>query len=204
MNRIGSTLGFVTALALALSTGGAAADAEDDAALAAVRAQIQREPRASEVLRAALVYHRVHPEALDALRSNAHLRGLLPVLSGFGSWSDSGNASASAQTITTPQNVISNSAAQGYTLTLGASWDFREVLFNPAEVQVYGLVGIEQDLSMQVARTYFERRSLELRLALRPPTDPLGRALMEMRVEECTAVLDGLTGGYFTRSQTDR
>jgi hypothetical protein len=177
------------------------ADPEDDAALAAVRAQIRREPRVGDVLHASLVYHRLNPGALDALRANSRLRGLVPVLSGFGSWSNSGNASASAQTITSPQNTVSNSAGEGFTLTAGGSWDLREVVFNPGEVQVYGLVGIEQDISLEVARNYFQRRALELRLALRPPADPLNRVLMETRVEEYSAVLDALSGGYFTRAQ---
>jgi outer membrane protein TolC len=200
MKRTFQFLGLIAATALVVAP--AHADSADDAALAALRAQTQREPPVADVLRAALVYHRVHPEALDALRSNSHLRAFLPVLSGFGSWTDSGNASASAVSITNPTNTVANSAGQGYTLTLGGSWDFREVVFNPAEVQVYGLVGIEQDVSLEVTRTYFQRRALEIRLALRPPTDPLGRALMEMRVEEYGAVLDGLTGGFFTRAQT--
>jgi hypothetical protein len=178
----------------------AQADPSDEPALAAFRAQVAHEPSAGAVVRVALAYQRVDPAALDRLRASSHTRALLPVVSGFGSLTNSGNASASAQTITTPQDTVANSAGQAYTLTLGGSWDLREIVFNPAEVQVYGLVGIAQDISLEVTRAYFQRRILELKLALRPPADIVTRALMELRIAEYGATLDVLTGGWFTRS----
>ena len=88
--------------------------------------------------------------------------------------------------------------------TVGAIWDFRQLIFNPAEVQVYGLVGVQRDVMLEVVRTFFLRRQLVLRLALRPPQEPLARASLELRIDEFTGILDVLTGAWFSQEAERR
>jgi hypothetical protein len=106
-----------------------------------------------------------------------------------------------SQMITNPMNINENTDTRTNSVTVGGVWDLRELAFNPSEVQVYGLVGIQRDLILEVTRTYFLRRQLLVRLALRPPADQLARATLDLRVEEYTAILDALTGGWFSRAQ---
>src|SRR5262249_21130935 len=121
-----------------------------DAADEYVRQLIRREPRAHEVIDVALRHYRVHVSEIDALRSSSRYRALLPVFSTIGTLNRSGTASASSQTISNPTDTISNQAFNGYAISLGMSWDLRELMFNPSELQAYGLVGIEQDILLEV------------------------------------------------------
>jgi len=54
---------------------------------------------------------------------------------------------------------------------------------------------LRQDILDQVTRLYFERRRIQSELVSNKDSD-FDR---EMRVEELTALIDGLTGGEFSR-----
>lgn len=194
-----------TRLAAALVVSAAAlsvapsARAEGPDALSRLRETLKREPKAPDVVKMALDHYRVSPEEMDALRSSAHTRAWMPVLSGFAGYNAVGTASAQSQTITNPQNVTINGAQNVTVLTGGLAWDFRELIFNPAEVQTYAVVPMQRDIMLEVVRTYYLRRQLQIRLALKPPSDPLALATLELRVDEYTSILNSITGGAFGR-----
>jgi hypothetical protein len=73
-------------------------------------------------------------------------------------------------------------------------------VFNPAEVQVYGVIGIQRDLALEVTRTYYLRKQLVLLRKTKPPEDPVSAATLDLRIDEYTALLDALTGGWFSRA----
>ena len=86
-----------------------------------------------------------------------------------------------------------------HALSVGAVWDFRELVFNPAEVQVFGLIGVQRDIMLEATRTYYLRKQLVLRKLYKPPEDPMALAALDMRIDEFTALLDVLTGGWFSQ-----
>ncbi|MCB9645924.1 MAG: hypothetical protein H6730_04900 [Deltaproteobacteria bacterium] len=86
-----------------------------------------------------------------------------------------------------------------HALSVGAVWDFRELVFNPAEVQVFGLIGVQRDIMLEATRTYYLRKQLVLRKVYKPPEDPMALAALDMRIDEFTALLDVLTGGWFSQ-----
>jgi hypothetical protein len=177
---------------------GTPALAQEPEGEAAYRAHVKREPRVMDCVRVALRHFRVHPETLDSLRASARARALLPILTGGYRLDDARGVSAQAVTITNPTLTDANTANRVHSISAGAVWDLRELAFNPAQVQVYGLVGIQQDVMLEVVRTYYLRRQLQVRLFLKPPQDPLARATLELRVEEYAAMLDAMTGGFFS------
>ena len=180
-------------LALAVPAG---ALAQGDS-VAAARQRLSHEPTVAETTRQALRYFRVDPDAFDGLRRAARTRALLPLLAGGYRFDDDQFARAQNQA-PTPLDVNESTQTQVHSATVGAVWDLRELVFNPAEVQVYGLIGVQRDLMLEVTRTYYLRRQLMLRLMLRAPEDPLARAALELRIEEFTSILDVLTDGWFS------
>jgi hypothetical protein len=44
------------------------------------------------------------------------------------------------------------------------------------------------------------RRQLQIRLALKPPQDMVIRVMLDLRVAEYSAILDGMTGGWFSQA----
>jgi hypothetical protein len=168
------------------------------------RAQLANEPSVSETVDEALRYFRVDPDSFDGLRTSARTRALLPLLAGGFRFDDADLARAQEQMITTPFTQEEEANTRVYTFSVGGVWDLRELVFNSAEVQVYGLIGVQRDIMLESIRTYYLRRQLLLRLMLRPPEDPLAYAALEMRVDEFTAILDVLTGRWFSTETTRR
>ena len=199
-NRTLTTLALAALLASTSSV--AAAQAREQVRQA--RQAFAHEPEVAETAREALEYFRVHPEALDGLRSSARARALLPVIAGGYQYGQSRDQLFYDQQITSPQTRDQNAAGTSHRVTAGALWDLRQLGFNPAEVEVYGLVSVQRDLMLEITRTYFLRRQLQLRLALRPPEDPLAYAALELRVSEFTAILDVLTCGWFSETAEER
>jgi hypothetical protein len=100
--------------------------------------------------------------------------------------------------------MAGTSSTVGYTVSMGLSWDLRETVFNPSELQAYALVGIQQDLIQEIVRTYFMRRQMQIRMALRPPSDPVTRAILDLRIAQYGAILDAETGGWFSRASAPK
>ncbi len=171
--------------------------------MAEMRSSWANEPSAAEVVQAALRHFRVERSDLDGLRRDARLRALLPTFGGDYTYHDNRYASFEAQN-PTPLNIDQNSNSLVNGVTARVQWDPRELVFNGDQVNVYGLVGVQRDLMLEVLRAYFARRQLVLTVALRPPEDPIALVSLSLRIEEFTAVLDMLTGGWFTDTANER
>lgn len=188
-------------LALGLALLGLALPGTSSAQEDMTRAQalFAREPTAAEVVDTALHYFRVNPEVLDETRRSAHLRGLLPILSA-GYQADDDNFTRFQEQIVNPERTYEDTDALGSSVSVGAVWDLGQLVFNPAEVQVYGLIGVQRDIMLEATRTYYLRRQLLLRRLYRPPTEPMARAALDLRIEEFTSLIDVLTGGWFSKN----
>jgi hypothetical protein len=197
------TMGLLAGwLLLGLAPTARAQTAED---IERARAQVALEPPVRDIVRAALRYFRVTPEAVDRLRSSARARGFLPLFAGGYRYDDlSGARNIDQSEGTVVFKNQENSGQQLHSFTLGAVWDFRELMMNPAEIQAYGLVGVQRDVMLEVSRVFYLRRQIVLKLLLRPSDDPVVNMANEVRVEELTAILDVLTDGWFTREHSRR
>ena len=200
--KVAVAVGWGAALLLGVSTRAVAEEKKGPppTAAASVAATLAKEPPVAEVVAEALRYFRLHPEAVDAVRSAAHTRALLPLVAGGFRYDDDKFVRFEEQSPTPVQNN-ENTNRHTNSYSVGAVWDLRELVFNPAEVQVYGLVGIQRDLMLEVTRTYFLRKQLLLLRTQKPPEDAVTAATLDLRVEEYTAVLDVLTGGWFSRAR---
>ncbi len=166
--------------------------------------RLNYEPAVSETMQAALRYFRVDPGNFDRLRKTANLRALLPTLAA-GYRLDSTNADLSRTVVGDGTSLTAEgTGTRVHTLSVGAVWDLRELVFNPAEVQVYGLIGVQRDLMLETTRIYYLRKQLFVRFLNSPPRDPLAREALMLRVDEFTALLDVLTGGWFSKTTDKR
>ncbi len=181
-----------------------AAHAQGSEDVESARAKLRHEPTVAETVRVSLEYFRVHPDAFDDLRRKAKTRGWLPLLAAGYLYDDENFNRDETRTMSEPFIADESRGTRSHGVSIGGVWDLRELLFNASEVQVYGLIGVQRDLMLEAVRTYYLRRQLLLRLLLRPPEDPLAYAALEMRVDEFTAILDVLSGGWFSEESKRR
>lgn len=190
MRRMMRSTGAILALALASASAGEARAQPPGGA---------REPPVSAVVAEALRYFRVNPEAVDSVRSSSRWRALMPLVAGGFRYDDDKFARNEVQA---PSPLTSDESTNRRinSFSVGAVWDLREAVFNPAEVQAYGLIGIQRDIMLEVTRNYYLRRQLMLLRTQKPPEDPVTLATLDLRIEEFTALLDVYTGGWFSRA----
>jgi photosystem II stability/assembly factor-like uncharacterized protein len=153
-----------------------------------------KEPSIRQVQEAALRYAQViHPDKIKTLRRNAKLKALLPDISV--------DYDKTVSVSTNPNYKESVVGPRDWSLSF--SWDVGDLVFSE-QVRLIDsntrlLVQLRDDILDEVNRLYYERRRLQTELILTPPQtqeEKLGRIL---RLEELTADIDALTGGYFSR-----
>jgi len=157
------------------------------------------EPTVSEIREAAIRYAEVAPEKIAWWRRRAQLSAALPHVSvtagtdltDFRHW-DSG---------TNPDSLLRGERDLDWSTAL--TWDLGDLIWNDIQTSIDVrsklMVQLRNDIVDEVTRTYYERRRLQVTLLTTPPKDPQEILDKELRIQELTALIDGLTGGYFSK-----
>lgn len=163
------------------------------------------EPSVREVQQQAIAYMRVHPEEVDSWRLRARTNALAPRLTTTGQ----GILNDDTRTVEKPGDptIVSQDNDQSGRLTVGATWDLNRLIFEPAEMAVaresVRIANLRDRVLDEVTRRYFERRRLQVDLELSPPKDLADRVKKELRLQELTADIDAVTGGWFSEKLKD-
>ncbi|MEK6715552.1 MAG: hypothetical protein AABY43_05870 [Candidatus Omnitrophota bacterium] len=150
------------------------------------------EPTINQVQAAAIKYAEViDPKRIENLRRGARLKALMPDFD------------------LDYDKTIYGSTSQQFVYvgpqdwSLGFSWDLGDLVWSDQQrlidSQVRLMVELRDDIISEVTRLYFERRKLQAELFLSPPQEPKAILEKELRLDELTAYIDGLTGGYLSR-----
>ena len=158
------------------------------------------EPRIDQVQEAAIRYAEVYPEKIKRWRQHAALRAILPDVRLGVDRGRSLNAHYDEGTFPHFQVVDTQDHDSGADLSI--TWELGDLIWNPdqtsIDVRSKLMVELRQDLIEAVTRTYFERRRLQVNVLTHPALDPQAQLEQELKLQELTAMLDGLTGGYFS------
>ncbi len=160
------------------------------------------EPTVREIQEAAINYAEVHPDKIARWRRAVKRKALFPKLS-FGidkSKSDT-------------YEIYTSSSNQYYTLgpddetegwDINLSWDLGNLIWNSSQTTIdirsKLMVQLRDDILDEVTRYYFERRKLQIELLEAPPEDVRARTRKDLRLQELTANIDALTGGYLSEN----
>jgi hypothetical protein len=192
----------VTILAMVLLTGVVASAQDRSEALR----RLKKEPSCPDVQKAALAYFNINKERVESLRRGAAYKGLMPIFELSGGFAQSRLDEDTTDNIWYPGNVWLEKGAGGYSWDARAklAWNLPLLVFNAEELDVASLAGLVQSILKEVTRLYYMRRRLQMDLVLNPPADEGTRLTKELRLEELTALLDAMTGGFFERELRKR
>jgi hypothetical protein len=160
------------------------------------------EPTEREVQQQAVEYLRAHPDMIDSWRTRARVNALAPRVT----TTAQGTLDDDLRTVTNldaaAAEIESKTDSATGRLTVGATWDLDRLIFEPQEMAVAreaARTATLRDRALsEVTRRYYDRRRLQVDLELAPPTDLGDRVKKELRLQELTADLDALTGGWFS------
>ncbi len=158
------------------------------------------EPSVREVQLQAIEYMRVNPQEVDSWRLRARTNALAPRLQTTGQ----GTINDDRRTVEKPGDptIISLDNDQSGRLQIRATWDLNRLIFEPQEMAVaresVRIANLRDKVLDEVTRRYFERRRIQVDLELSPPKDLSDRIKKELRLQELTADIDAVTGGWFS------
>lgn len=171
----------------------------DDPHVKKLLAKFEGEPTIQEVQRVAITYAEVHKEKIDEWRAAAKQKAILPTLSvntgryltDYYHW-DSG---------TNPDTFQKGKDTLDWDVTV--SWDLGNLIWNDDQTSIDTrsrlMVQLRDDVLNEVTRLYFERRRLQVELISSPPKEAKTKLEKILRLQELTAGIDALTGGYLSK-----
>jgi hypothetical protein len=163
----------------------------------------QDEPKISEIQQVAIRYAQVEPEKILEWRQAAAKKAWLPQLS-VGVDRDTGDLwhwETGSSTKSGDDLLVPGKETIGWDVRL--SWDLGELVWNNDQTSIDTrsrlMVQLREDILDEVTKIYFERLRVKMELDSLSIEERKKRLEKELRLEELTAYLDGLTGGYFSR-----
>jgi len=164
-------------------------------------ARLSHEPSLDELKRAALSYLDADPKTARRWRKSPNRAALLPTVK-FTYDHDFERDEALDRYQDDPDRWGADTD-RDIGFQVSAQWELDELVFNSDEVRVWGALADraarrESVLTVLVGY-YFERRRLQLKQRLAPPTAIEAQWELSLRITELTASIDSLTGGALTR-----
>lgn len=174
--------------------------------------RFESEPSVYAVQAAAIRYAEVNPEKILAWRTAAARKAWLPTFSVTTHADRTNNIDIDRGGTGDPDKFIIGPQDRSTYWTAGVNWDLGELIWNNDQTSIDSrsrlMVQLRNDILSEVTHLYYERRRLQADLALSPPADPKTQVDKSLTLEELTAQLDALTGGYFSaalkKNQVDR
>ena len=159
------------------------------------------EPSYKEVQDKAVEYAEVHPHKIASWRRAAMAQALLPKFAFSIDRDSSKNLHWDAGANPDTWVIGPEEEDTGWDIT--CSWDFSELIWNDdqtnIDVRSRLMVQLRDDVLDEVTHLYFERRKLQIELAQSPPQNAARYLEKEVRLQELTAGIDAMTGGWFSR-----
>jgi len=146
-----------------------------------------------KIQQAAIQYAQVvDPEHINAHRRLSRLKAILPDFSlEYDKTISSYNNSQFTRFSVGPQDW-----------SLSLKWNLGDLIWSEQQrlidSQVRLMVKLRQDILDEVTRLYFERRRLQLEFVSCPELETKEKQDKKLKIQELTALLDGLTGGYLS------
>jgi photosystem II stability/assembly factor-like uncharacterized protein len=153
------------------------------------------EPAIQELQKVAIDYAEVAPEKIKRWRWQAQIKAIMPEVS-----------VDYDKTVTTALGATYDRVSVGpMDWGVNLKWNVGELIWNNDQTSIDSrsklMVELRDDIINELTRLYFERRRLQMEMG-QLSSDATGgeRAEKELRLQELTALIDGLTGGYLSWS----
>ena len=157
------------------------------------------EPPISHVQKMAIDYAEVNPDKIKGWRRAARNKGWLPTVSV--GMDRSASELLHWDSGPSPDNLLKGKDFVDWDVSL--SWDLGDLVWNADQTSIDSrsklMVELREDVLDQVTRLYFERRRLQRELLILENIPEVEKLDKVSRVEELTALIDGFTGGEFSR-----
>ncbi len=167
-----------------------------------IQSYLKSEPKIRDVQEAAIKYAEVSPEKISQWRKKAATKAILPQVSvgldrnstDLWHWEGGSTTKTDDDTLRRGQDNVD--------WDVSLSWDLSELIWNDDQTSIDSrsklMVELRDDILDQVNKLYFERLRVRSELDNLALEDRNKMFDKQLRLEELTASLDSLTGGYYS------
>ncbi len=176
-----------------------------------IAAYSKDEPQINEIQQAAVRYAEVEPEKIARWRRQAAKRAFLPKVT-VGMDTDRNRTTSNSIWGTYPSNGTPGRYYVGpddetrynnNNWNVSLTWELGDLIWNDdqtnIDVRSRLMVELRDDILDEVTKAYFERLRVKMELDNLAIEERKKRSEKELRLQELTASLDALTGGYFSQ-----
>ncbi|MDJ0626183.1 MAG: hypothetical protein QNJ31_07450 [Candidatus Caenarcaniphilales bacterium] len=187
--------------------------------------RIKKEPSYTEVLNASLRFYAI-PSASDfrSYRKRARIRNLLPEVNGGidyikdrdwgyetnsvnpnngALWGGSGNVTYNHTDLNSDRIY-----SRGLSFGVSSRWNLNDFLYDDELTDILSeqrrFATIKNDLIEQTHSIYYERRRKQITFGINPAKDEIEKIMFQSELDELTAKIDSLTGGWFSKELNKR
>jgi hypothetical protein len=163
---------------------------------------MHNEPSVLEVQKAAIRYSNTRNGKIRSWQILSRLQALVPDVAYTIGKSQGNTIDLDRAGTANPDIYITGPESWDKDKDISVRWDLGEFLFSSAQTSIDSrdklMVELRDEIVSEITRLYFERRRLQIDLLIEKPE---GKPLLDtwLRIEELTAQIDGLTGGFFSK-----
>ncbi len=197
--------------------GAKAKGANKGRAFGKLRQILKSEPTCRDVQQAALKFYKLEPQRINRMAVATRAKALMPEFQGsinnsvghtFTNTRDGLYPSTALAMADIDPSTGQSNNPDGYkervqtnndnlTWEVRAVWQLDRLVFNSEELDVKSLNSLEENLVREVTTLYFSRERAIANLILQSPEEDEEIFYELLRLDEMTATIDALTGGYF-------
>ena len=178
-----------------------------------LEARFANEPSVQDVQKAAMRYAHIDPQEFARWRRLVKTRALAPetfqVTVGHDTDDDTDYArgktislTGGTVTIGPDDEAWGHSTDNDWDYEVKMKWKLQDFIWNKEMLRVSSetadQVGLRQDILNEITKIYFDRRRLQIDMVLDSNISMEAKIKQELRLQELTAAIDALTGGYFS------
>jgi len=164
---------------------------------------VENEPTIRQVQQAAIEYAEVQPEKIKRWRKQATKKAVLPRVTIGVDRNTSDLWHWEGGSTTKTEDDILRRGRDSVEWDISLTWDLGELIWSSdqtsIDVRSRLMVELRDDILDEVTKIYFERLRIKKELNSLLIEDRKKRWEKELRLQELTALLDALTGGYFSQ-----
>ena len=166
--------------------------------------QFENEPSIQKIQNAAIRYAEVHPDKIENWRRAAARKALFPTLSLTADSGTDHNVDIDRGGTNDPDKFIMGPEETNTDWHAGISWDLGDLIWNNDQTSIDTrsklMVELRDDVLNEVTHLYYERRRLQVEMRLTPAKELPLEIERQLKLDELTAGIDALTGGYLSKS----
>ncbi len=163
---------------------------------------IKEEPSMREIHNRVVRYANVSNGKIKRWHAQSRIASILPNLSLGKDLYRANNIDLDRGGTSDKDFFIEGPADKHRSMSLDLSWDLGNFIFSSSQTSIDSreklMVDLRNDLLSEATRIYFERRRLQTETIYAPSPDEKTHLDKILRLEELTASIDALTGGYFS------